>query len=270
MLMSRPQQEHAMTARIQSLIVAAALVMATAASLAAAQDRDATRRQAWERQLKAQIDRTDKDIQVLESRLFALENAHAGNDASRETEKKALREQIQRMDHEQEPVEGCLEKLEHDESLNRISCPFHDDSDVPDPTPALEAPTAPVQPPAPAPPPRVDERASTSAPPHGPALRAAADPGPYEKAAGDRVSMFFYNPYRWVPVGTRQLAVFNSYDDAYLLDFAEPCPGLLTTRRIQIENSSTKVYVGKHAVIADGDRCPIVAIRELQVRRLPQ
>ncbi len=253
-----------MTARLPSLVVAAALVLATALSLAAAEDRDARRRQAWERQLQAQIDRTDKDIQALESRLFALENSRAGNDSSRETEKRALRDQILRMDHEQEPIEACLEKLGHDEALSRISCPFHDDSDVPVRAPAVEVPTTMAAPPPPLPAVPV-----VSAPAQGPALRAAVDPGPYEKAAGDRVGMFFYNPYRWVPVGTRQLAVFNSYDDAYLLDFDAPCPGLLTTRRIQIENSSTKVYAGKHAVIADGDRCPIVAIRELQVRRLP-
>lgn len=256
-----------MTARVQLLVLIAGLVLAAAASLAAPEDRDASRRLAWERQLQMQIDRTDKDIQVLESRLFALENAHAGNDASRETEKQALRDQIKRMDHEQEPIEACLERLEHDELLSRISCPFHDDSDATVPAPAVEAPIAIAPPP---PPPHAAEVSMAPAPPKGPALRLAVDPGPYEKVAGDRVGMFFYNPYRWVPVGARQLAVFNSYDDAYLLDFAAPCPGLLTTRRIQIENSSTKVYAGKHAVIADGDRCPIVAIRELRVRGLPQ
>lgn len=79
---------------------------------------------------------------------------------------------------------------------------------------------------------------------------------------------FRYNPYRWIPVGTRQLAVYNTYDEAYLLDFASDCPGLLSTDRIKIENFSTKVVMGRDAVIADGQRCLITGIRELHINRL--
>lgn len=267
-----------MTTRAPSFVLAAALAMATAASIAAADDRDAKRREAWERQLHAQLDRSDKAIQVLESRLFALENNHSANDAAREAEKQTLREQIQRMDHDQEPIEKCLEKLEHDEPLGRISCPFHDDSETaaaaqtPKPSTVAAPPPAASPPPPPPPPPPPSKSVAPPAPasPAGPVLRKAEDPALYEKAAVSRVSMFRYNPYRWVPVGTHQLAVYNSYDEAYLLDLDGDCPRLLTTQRIQVENFSTKVVVGRDGVIADGQRCAIIAIRELNVSRLPR
>jgi hypothetical protein len=261
-----------MTPRVLSLAMTSALLLASAMAIAAPDDREANRREAWKRQLHVQLDRSDKDIQVLESRLFALQNSHAGNDADREKEKQALRDQIQRMDHEQEPIEKCLEKLEHDEPLNRISCPFHEDSEPTKPItmarpPEPPAVPAPAQAPAPPPPQMAPPPAPAPAPPPGPVLRKADDPAPYEKATISRVSMFHYNPYRWVPVGTHQLAVYNTFDEAYLLDLAGDCPGLLTTERIRIENFSTKVVIG-NAVIADGERCAITGIRELSVNRL--
>jgi len=266
-----------MTARVLSFTLTSALVLAAAASIAAPDDREAKRREAWERQLHAQLDRSDKGIQVLESRLFALENNHAGNEAAREAEKQILRDQIQRMDRDQEPIEKCLEKLEHDEPLGRVSCPFHDDGEQdtsttiarpPEPSVVAAPPRAALPPPPPPPPPQAVPPPAPSPPP-GPALRKAEDPAPYEKAAISRVSMFRYNPYRWVPVGTHQLAVYNTYDEAYLLDLERDCPRLLTTERIKIENFSTKVVIGRDGVIADGERCAITGIRELSVSRLP-
>jgi len=260
-----------MTARVLSIALTAALVLTATAAQAAPDDREAKRREAWKHQLHAQLDRSDKDIQVLESRLFALQNSHVGSDAEREKEKQTLRDQIQRMDHEQEPIEKCLEKLEHDEPLNRISCPFHEDGEPAKPTVMARSPEPAAAPAlaqaAPAPP--QANPPPSPAPRPGPMLRKAEDPAPYEKAAISRVSMFRYNPYRWVPVGTRQLAVYNTFDEAYLLDLAGDCPGLLTTERIKIENFSTKVVIGRDAVIADGERCPITGIRELNVNRLP-
>lgn len=79
-----------------------------------------------------------------------------------------------------------------------------------------------------------------------------------------------FSPYRYVPIGARQLVVYNTYDEIYLLDLADDCPGLLTTTRFQIENFSTHVTAGKHAVIADGQRCPIADIREIRPSRLPR
>jgi len=261
-----------MDLRAASLALASTLALANVVSAATADDRDANRREAWERQLHAQIDRTDKDIQVLESRLFALENNHSGNDAAREAEKVALRDQIQRMDHEQEPIEACLEKLEHDAPLSRVSCPFHDEGDQAAPMQAAEPMrSAPESPPPPMIQPHAPPPPAPPPPPQqlGPMLRQAADPAPYEKAIISRVSMFHYNSYRWVPVGTRQLVVYNTWDDAYLLDFAADCPGLLTAERIKVENFSTKVVAGRDGVIADGQRCAIVGISELNAKRLP-
>lgn len=101
-------------------------------------------------------------------------------------------------------------------------------------------------------------------------MRQAANPAPYLKAAGDAVSMFWYNPYRWIPIGdTSQLVVYNSYDDAYLLSFSSPCPALLTASKIGIENFSTRVYAGRSSVEAGGAKCLIVGIRQLHANRLP-
>jgi hypothetical protein len=107
--------------------------------------------------------------------------------------------------------------------------------------------------------------------PSGPVLREAVDPAPYQAAIDARLSMFrvAMAPYRWIPAGKRQLVLFNTYDQAYLLDFANACPGLLYAKHIRIENFSTHVKIGEHAVVADGQRCLITDIGELRIVKLP-
>jgi hypothetical protein len=234
------------------------------------------------RALRAQIDRMDRDLQSLESQLYELEHVTT-SDPARADKQRTIRAQIHGMDHDQELLENRLHELEReDPAIAAESARGGEASGVSDhyatsapvmaaapastPPPAAPMRTA-AAPPSPAPPP-----APAQAPPpptFGPSLRQAADPAPYEKAAGNYLGMFHYSPGKWVPVGTRQLAVFNAWDDAFLLDLGNDCPGLLSADRIRIENFSTKVVANRDAVIADGQRCPITGIRQLNTARLP-
>ena len=253
-----------MFVRVVSLTLAPILILLTAASPALATDADT--RAAQEHALQAQIDRIDVDVQNLETRLHDLEAGHAASAAAESD----LRTQIHHMDREQELLEDRLHAIEKQDSpavqdarrQAKIAAEDRLEAGSP-PAPARTAESAPA--PAPLPPPAP----SQPAPPFGPPLRQAADPAPYEKAAGGYVGMFRYNSYRWVPVGTHQLVVYNTYDEAYLLDFASDCPGLLSAKHIQVENFSTKVVMDRDAVVADGQRCPITGIRPLMLNRLP-
>ncbi len=256
-----------MSARVARFAIAFALILLVSGP-AAATSRDDEARAAEERALRAQIDRMDNDLQSLESQLYRLEHDPAA-DPARADKQRALRTQIHGLDHDQELLEERLRSLENQDApavqdarrKAEIAAQARPEAASP-PTPGQMSPPPPLQPaapPPPAPPPQL-----------GPTLRQPADPAPYEKAAAGYVGMFRYNPGRWVPVGTRQLAVYNTYDEAYLLDFASACPGLLSADHIKIENFSTKVVMNRDAVIADGQRCLITGIRELNTVRLPR
>ncbi len=272
----------ARVARFARFAIELALILLISGPALAA-SRDDESRAAVERALRAQIDRMDQDLQVIESQMYRLEHDHAA-DPARADKQSALHAQIERMDHEQDLLKDRLHQLEkqdspavqearrqaeiaaedkfeaeHPPAPDTAPAPAQAPAPVPEPVPVPVQIASPPAPPPPAPPPQL-----------GPTLRQAADPAPYEKAAGGYVGMFHYNPYRWVPVGTRQVAVYNTYDDAYLLDLAIDCPGLLSADRIKIENFSTKVVMNRDAVIADGQHCLITGIRQLNTVRLPR
>jgi hypothetical protein len=261
-------EESVMSARVASLALAFALLLFVGANpvLAATHHATAESRAAEARALRAQIDRMDTDLQAMQAQIYQLEHNPAV-DPTRKTKQSSLRAQIHRMDREQELLENRLREIEHEDPA--IAAESMKDSDDAGATQHYASPAIPPRPAA------VHEMAVSSGavqlPPQlGPTLRQAADPVLYEKAAGSRVAMFRYNSYRWVPVGTRQLAIYNTYDEAYLLDFASDCPGLLHAERIKVENFSTKVVAGRDAVNAAGQRCPIADIRELNINRLPR
>jgi hypothetical protein len=248
-------EERRMSARIARLAIGFALVLLADHLLAADSYADSDAARAAEaRALRAQIDRMDQDMQALETRL----HAYASDPASHTAEADALRAQIHRMDRDQELLEGRLHELETSDpaiAAERFRKPA--------PADVAQAPQAPVP------------RMATPAPdyaPTGPALRQAANPAPYEAALDARIAMFrvAMSIYRWVPVGRRELAVFNTYDEAYLLEFVDDCPGLLYASRIEIQNFSTRVRAGEHGVIAAGQRCVIKNIYELRIPRLPK
>ena len=169
--------------------------------------------------------------------------ASHNNDA----EKRALRAQLEQMRSDSQALEARLRELDAG-------------SDAGPPSPSAPRQTAPPIQAAPAPTMHAPMPAAPTPAytPHGPVLRQAADPAPYEAAVDSRLAMFrvAFSPYRWIPVGSSQLVVFNTYDQAYLLDFAGACPGLLSADRIRIENFSTRVRAGEHGVIAKFQSTP--------------
>ena len=192
--------------------------------------------------------------------LFAFVPTAAAASRNSDAEKRALRAQLAQLKSDTQALEARLRELDassdagSQSSASREAPPQMRAA----PSPATRAPMAA----APAP----------TYTPRGPAVRQAADPAPYEAAVDTRIAMFrlAFSLYRWIPVGNRQLVVFNTYDQAYLLDFANDCPGLLSASRIRIENFSTRVKAGEHAVIADGQRCLITNLRELRISKVPK
>ena len=192
--------------------------------------------------------------------LFALVPTAAAASRNNDAEKRALRAQLEQMKGDTQALQARLRELD------ASSDPAPQSSGSSATSPQMQAAPAPV---THAPTAAVPAPAYT---PQQPTLRQAADPAPYEAATDTRIAMFrlAFSLYRWIPVGSSQLVVFNTYDQAYLLDFANACPGLLSASRIRIENFSTHVKVGEHAVIADGQRCLITVIRELRISKLPK
>lgn len=206
--------------------------------------------------LQAQIAQMDTQVRDLSNRLHAIGPGAPADDP----DVVAMRNQIRDISRDQAFLEARLRQLQ--------ASPAASPSPPPPAAATAAAPHIPQTPP-PAPPASPAPPAPTAeAPPPAPTLRQAADPAPYLKAAGDAVGMFFYNNYKLIPVGTHQLVVWTSFDQAYLLDLQDACPALLTARKITIENFSTRVVAGRHAVVADGTRCLIVGIRTLHASRL--
>lgn len=193
--------------------------------------------------------------------LLALVPVASAASPENEAEIRALRAQLAQMKGDTQALEARLRELEAGSDTGSPS------STARDATPThMQASSAPTTHAA------MTAASTPTYTPTGPALRQAADPAPYEAAVDTRIAMFrvAFSLYRWVPVGSRQLVVFNTYDQAYLLDFATDCPGLLYAKRIEIQNFSTHVQVGEHSVIADGQHCLITNIRELRISRLPK
>jgi hypothetical protein len=193
--------------------------------------------------------------------LLALVPVASAASPENEAEIRALRAQLAQMKGDTKALQARLRELEVGSDTGSPSSAARDETTAHmqvSPQPTMHA-----------------AMTATSTPtytPTGPALRQTADPAPYEAAVDTRIAMFrvAFSLYRWVPVGSRQLVVFNTYDQAYLLDFANDCPGLLYAKRIEIQNFSTRVRIGEHAVIADGQHCLITNISELRISKLPK
>lgn len=103
------------------------------------------------------------------------------------------------------------------------------------------------------------------------AQRANVDPSPYEASVTGRVSMFRMTPSSmWRVLDEKRLVYWVVDDEAYLLNLAQICPGLLSTQKLKLENFSTKVLAGRDHVIFGDQRCLIDSIARLGGRSLPK
>ena len=103
------------------------------------------------------------------------------------------------------------------------------------------------------------------------AQRANIDPTPYEASIRGYVSMFRMTPSSmWRVLDEKRLVYWVIKDEAYLLNLAQICPGLLSTKKLEIQNFSTKVRAGKDHVIFGDQQCLIESIAQLGGRSLPK
>jgi len=101
--------------------------------------------------------------------------------------------------------------------------------------------------------------------------RANIDPAPYEASITGRVSMFRMTPSSmWRVLDEKRLVYWVVSNEAYLLNLAQICPGLLDTEKLKLENFSTKVLAGRDHVIFGDQRCLIASIAQLGGRSLPK
>lgn len=212
---------------------------------------------------------------ILAMALFAVPAAIAATTASTgSNEVQALRQDIERMKSDLLVLDARLRKLEQRGSTSMPPRP------APAPAVAGERTSAPAPTakPAHSGSTGTDRPAATPvaapapvAPTRAPAIRQAVDPAPYLAAHGERVPMFqMSDMVAWRLLGPEQLVVWAYDDEAYLLDLQRDCPGLYSAEKIRVENFSTRVQVDRDAVLADGDRCPIIAIRKLENIRAPR
>lgn len=96
----------------------------------------------------------------------------------------------------------------------------------------------------------------------GPAERRAERLAEYERHAGAPVDSFhFWDMKRFEVLGERQLAVWTTIDDAWLLTVRKPCPGLEFASAVGIGSTQRRVSARFDTVNFDGMRCQIETIR---------
>ena len=101
--------------------------------------------------------------------------------------------------------------------------------------------------------------------------RSNVDPAPYEASFVGRVSVFRVSQSsKWLVLDEKRVVYWVVNDEAYLLNLAQTCPGLLTAEKLKLENFSTKVRAGKDSVVVSGQRCLIESIIMLGGRKLPK
>lgn len=103
------------------------------------------------------------------------------------------------------------------------------------------------------------------------AQHATINPSPYEASVTGRVSMFRITfSSMWRVLDEKRLVYWVVDDEAYLLNLAQICPGLLSTQKLKLENFSTKVLAGRDHVVFGDKRCLIESIDRLGGPSLPK
>ncbi|MGH8049038.1 MAG: DUF6491 family protein [Arenimonas sp.] len=101
--------------------------------------------------------------------------------------------------------------------------------------------------------------------------RSNIDPAPYEAAVTGRISAFRTNQSaKWLVLDEKRIVYWILDDEAYILNLTQACPGLLDTRKLKVENFSTRVRAGHDHVFFDNQSCLIESISILGGRSLPK
>ena len=98
----------------------------------------------------------------------------------------------------------------------------------------------------------------------------------YESYAGPPIQQFTWLGHydSWEPIGTNELVVRTTSNQAYLIRVAPPCENLEFVNRIEITSTSNTVYAHFDFVkvgLGNGNwRCPIQEIRPLDYLKMRQ
>ena len=96
----------------------------------------------------------------------------------------------------------------------------------------------------------------------------------YESYAGPPIQQFTWLAHyeSWEPIGTNELVVRTTLNQAYLIRVAPPCENLEFTNRIEITSTSNTVYAHFDFVkvgLGNGHwRCPIQEIRPVDYKKM--
>jgi len=101
--------------------------------------------------------------------------------------------------------------------------------------------------------------------------RANVDPKPYEASVVQRIAMFRTDgSAKWLVLDEERVVFWVLDDEAYLVNLAVTCSGLLDAKSLKLENFSSKVRAGHDGVLFDDQRCQIQSIQKLGGRALPK
>jgi Family of unknown function (DUF6491) len=102
--------------------------------------------------------------------------------------------------------------------------------------------------------------------------RESAQRARYEDYAGGPIDRFTWlgHYYNWQPIGTNELVVWTSVNQAYLINVAPPCEDLNFVQRIGLTSTASTVSAHLDFVTIHKWRCPIEQIRPVDYLRMRQ
>ena len=90
----------------------------------------------------------------------------------------------------------------------------------------------------------------------------------YEPSLGEPVNSFTaLQKYSWEPISRRQLVLWTTINDAYLLTVTGNCPELPFTQAVGVTSTTSQIST-LDSVIVRGNRCPIRQIQPIDVKRM--
>lgn len=98
----------------------------------------------------------------------------------------------------------------------------------------------------------------------------------YDSYAGAPIQQFTWLGHydSWEPIGTNELVVRTTLNQAYLIRVAPPCENLEFTNRIELTSTANTVYAHldfvKVGIGSGGWRCPIQEIRPVDYLKMRQ